>query len=65
MLCGWPEPASVLATNDIDALIAQKPDACCYNRLWPNIDELGSPAASRPPRTRTASSIPPYSWCER
>ena len=28
------------ATNDIDALIALKPDACCYNPLWPNIDEL-------------------------
>ena len=28
------------ATNDIEALIALKPDACCYNPLWPNIDEL-------------------------
>ena len=39
-LCGWPEPTGVLATSDIDALLAQKPDACCYNPLWPNIDEL-------------------------
>jgi 2,4-diaminopentanoate dehydrogenase len=39
-LCGWPEPTGVLATNDIDALIAQRPDACCYNPLWPNVDEL-------------------------
>jgi hypothetical protein len=30
----------VAATNDIDALLALKPDACCYNPLWPNIDEL-------------------------
>jgi hypothetical protein len=29
-LAGWPEPTGVTATNDIDALIAQKPDACCY-----------------------------------
>jgi 4-hydroxy-tetrahydrodipicolinate reductase len=39
-LAGWPEPIGVKATNDIDALIALKPDACCYNPLWPNIDEL-------------------------
>ena len=39
-LSGWPEPTGVKATNDIDALIALKPDACCYNPLWPNIDEL-------------------------
>ena len=39
-LAGWPEPTGVTATNDIDALIALKPDACCYNPLWPNIDEL-------------------------
>ena len=39
-LCGWPEPTGVLATNDIDALVALRPDACCYNPLWPSIDEL-------------------------
>ncbi len=39
-LSGWPEPTGVTATNDIDALLALKPDACCYNPLWPNIDEL-------------------------
>jgi 4-hydroxy-tetrahydrodipicolinate reductase len=39
-LCGWPEPTGVPATNDIDALIALKPDACCYNPLWPSVDEL-------------------------
>ncbi|WP_375485405.1 dihydrodipicolinate reductase [uncultured Mycobacterium sp.] len=39
-LCGWPEPTGVKATNDIDALLALQPDACCYNPLWPNIDEL-------------------------
>ena len=39
-LAGWPEPTGITATDDIDALIALKPDACCYNPLWPNIDEL-------------------------
>ena len=39
-LCGWPEPTGVLATNDVEALLALEPDACCYNPLWPSIDEL-------------------------
>jgi hypothetical protein len=39
-LCGWAEPTGVLATDDVDALLALKPDACCYNPLWPSIDEL-------------------------
>ena len=39
-LADWPDPTGVKATNDIDALIALQPDACCYNPLWPNIDEL-------------------------
>ncbi|MCW2760597.1 MAG: hypothetical protein JWR85_798 [Marmoricola sp.] len=39
-LCGWPEPTGVLATNDIDELVALAPDACCYNPLWPSVDEL-------------------------
>ena len=39
-LSGWPEPTGVHATNDIDALLALQPDACCYNPLWPNVDEL-------------------------
>jgi 4-hydroxy-tetrahydrodipicolinate reductase len=39
-LCDHPEPTGVLATNDVDALIALKPDACCYNPLWSNTDEL-------------------------
>lgn len=39
-LCGWPEPTGVLATNDIPALLALGADACCYNPLWPSVDEL-------------------------
>lgn len=39
-LCGWPEPTGVLATDDVEALLALEPDACCYNPLWPDVDEL-------------------------
>jgi hypothetical protein len=39
-LAGWPEPTGVVATSDIDALVALEPDACCYNPLWPDIDDL-------------------------
>ncbi|MBX8686322.1 dihydrodipicolinate reductase [Mycobacterium sp. 20091114027_K0903767] len=39
-LAGWPEPTGIKATNDIDELIALKPDACCYNPIWPSVDEL-------------------------
>jgi len=39
-LCGWPTSTGILATNDIPALLALGADACCYNPLWPSIDEL-------------------------
>src|ERR1700709_1258410 len=39
-LAGLTQPTGVKATNDIDALIALTPDACCYNPLWPDVDEL-------------------------
>ena len=39
-LCGWPAPTGVLATNDVAALLALGADACCYNPLWPSVDEL-------------------------
>jgi hypothetical protein len=39
-LAGWPTPTGIVATNDIDALIALKPDACVYNPLWSSTDEL-------------------------
>lgn len=39
-LAGWPEPTGVLATNDIDALLSLGAYACCYNPLWPSVDEL-------------------------
>jgi hypothetical protein len=39
-LADLPEPTGVIATDDIDALIALKPDACVYNPLWSDLDEL-------------------------
>lgn len=39
-LCGASQPTGVLATNDVAALVALRPDACVYNPLWPDVDEL-------------------------
>src|SRR5690242_7538307 len=39
-LCDWPTATGVRATDDIAALLALGADACCYNPLWPSIDEL-------------------------
>ncbi|KRB78375.1 dihydrodipicolinate reductase [Nocardioides sp. Root190] len=39
-LCDWPEPTGVIATDDIDELLALGADACCYNPLWPDVDHL-------------------------
>lgn len=39
-LCGWPEPTGILATDDKQAMLATKADACCYNPLWPDVDDL-------------------------
>lgn len=39
-LAGWPESAGIVATDDMDALIALRPDACVYNPLWSSTDEL-------------------------
>ncbi len=39
-LCGHDGPSGITATSDADALIALAPDACCYNPIWPSIDEL-------------------------
>lgn len=39
-LAGWPTPTGVLATDDVDALIALHPDACVYNPLWSSTDDL-------------------------
>lgn len=33
-------PTGVLATDDIEALIALRPDACVYTPMWPDVGEL-------------------------
>jgi hypothetical protein len=38
-LCGI-EPIGVTATNDVDALLALKPDCVVYNPMWPDTGEL-------------------------
>ncbi|MGD9514414.1 dihydrodipicolinate reductase [Mycolicibacterium austroafricanum] len=34
------EPVGVTATNDVDALLALKPDVVVYNPMWIDVDEL-------------------------
>ncbi|HEY1737109.1 MAG TPA: dihydrodipicolinate reductase, partial [Acidimicrobiia bacterium] len=38
-LCGI-EPVGVAATDDIDALLALRPDCVVYNPMWQDVDEL-------------------------
>jgi 2,4-diaminopentanoate dehydrogenase len=38
-LCGI-EPLGVTTTNDVDALLALKPDCVVYNPMWIDVDEL-------------------------
>jgi hypothetical protein len=38
-LCGI-EPLGIGATNDVDSLLALRPDCVVYNPMWPNVDEL-------------------------
>lgn len=38
-LCGR-DPLGVTATDDVDALLALRPDCVVYNPMWPSIDEL-------------------------
>ena len=38
-LCGI-DAVGVSATNDVDALLAMKPDCVVYNPMWPDTDEL-------------------------
>ncbi|OBJ80711.1 dihydrodipicolinate reductase [Mycobacterium gordonae] len=34
------DPTGVMATNDVDALLALKPDCVVYNPMWIDVDEL-------------------------
>ena len=38
-LCGI-EPLGILATDDVDALLALEPDCVVYNPKWPDVDEM-------------------------
>src|SRR5262249_25574057 len=38
-LCGL-DPLGVIATSDVGALLALRPDCVVYNPMWPSIDEL-------------------------
>lgn len=38
-LCGI-EPLGITATNDVNELLALKPDCVVYNPMWPDVDEL-------------------------
>lgn len=38
-LCGI-DPVGVAATDDVDGLLALRPDCVVYNPMWPNVDEL-------------------------
>ena len=38
-LCGI-EPMGITATNDVEALLALKPDVVVYNPMWIDVDEL-------------------------
>jgi hypothetical protein len=38
-LCGV-DPLGVVASDDVDALLALKPDCVVYNPMWPSTDEL-------------------------
>jgi hypothetical protein len=39
-LCGLDEPTGITATDDIDALIALRPDCVSYNPIWPDVEHL-------------------------
>ncbi|WP_031465311.1 NAD(P)H-dependent amine dehydrogenase family protein [Sciscionella sediminilitoris] len=39
-LCGFDGETGVRATDDVEALLALEPDACSYNPVWSNTDEL-------------------------
>jgi hypothetical protein len=39
LLCGI-DPIGVSATDDVDALLALRPDCVVYNPMWPDVDEL-------------------------
>jgi hypothetical protein len=55
-LCGV-EPLGVSATDDVDALLALRPDCVVYNPMWPSVDELARILASGANVVTTAAFI--------
>jgi hypothetical protein len=55
-LCGI-DPIGVLATNDIDALLALDPDCVIYNPKWPDVDQMERILAAGINITATAGFI--------
>lgn len=56
-LCGLDDPTGVIATNDIDALLALGADACCYTPQWPNVEEMSRLLAAGVNISSTAAFI--------
>lgn len=55
-LCGG-DPLGVAATDDVDALLALRPDCVVYNPMWPSVDELVRILASGANVVTTAAFI--------
>ncbi len=55
-LCGV-DSLGVRATNDVDALLALRPDCVVYNPMWPSTDELARILASATNVVTTAAFI--------
>ncbi|MCB0994493.1 MAG: hypothetical protein KDB21_05345, partial [Acidimicrobiales bacterium] len=56
-LCGLDAPTGVTATNDVDALLALRPDCVIYNPKWCDVDELTRILASGANVVTTAGFI--------
>jgi hypothetical protein len=53
------EPLGSSATNDVDALLALKPDCVVYNPMWIDVDELRAhPVGGRERRRHRRRSSP-------
>jgi 4-hydroxy-tetrahydrodipicolinate reductase len=39
-LCGHDTPTGILATDDVDALLATGADVCSYNPMWPDVGHI-------------------------
>src|SRR4029079_4790916 len=39
-LCGLDQPTAATASDDVEPLLALRPDCVSYNPVWPNVDEL-------------------------